>query len=116
MIQDNLILRRILFKLFHIEESIEADVRDIQSKNKTLTSLREEQRVHDRAQEQARAEQARARTAVMQKEKKVKKAEKAVETRVRPHLVFRVDIGPTTWQSVQISLQQIPKSRILRRS
>lgn len=37
-----------------------------------------------RALEDARAEQARARSNVMQKEKRIKKAEKALETKVRP--------------------------------
>lgn len=88
MAQDNLILRRILFKLFHIEESIEADVLEIQSKSKALDGLREEQRVHDQALDAARGEQAKARAAVMQKEKKMKKAEKAVEARVCWHHKF----------------------------
>jgi structural maintenance of chromosome 1 len=71
-----------LFKLFHIEESIEADVLEIQSKSKALNGLREEQRVHDQELDAARGEQAKARTAVMAKEKKMKKAEKSVEARV----------------------------------
>lgn len=47
-----------------------------------MAGLRQEQRVHDRALEDARVEQARARTDVMQKEKRIKKAEKALETKV----------------------------------
>lgn len=79
-----MILRRILYRLFHIEESIEGNVRDIQEKNKTLAGLREEQRVHDEALEEARKEQAQARSGVLQKEKKVKKADKALDAKVCP--------------------------------
>ena len=39
--------------------------------------------MHDKALEDARAEQAKARTAVLQMEKKIKKAEKALENKVR---------------------------------
>jgi structural maintenance of chromosome 1 len=45
--------------------------------------LREEQRVHDKALEEARKEQAHARSNVLQKEKKAKKAEKALDAKVR---------------------------------
>jgi len=38
--------------------------------------------VHDKALEEARMEQAQARSNTMQKEKKVKKAEKAVDAKV----------------------------------
>ncbi|KAF9457597.1 condensin complex subunit SMC1 [Collybia nuda] len=84
--KDELILKRILFKLFQIEESIEANSRNIVNKNKELDGLREEQRVHDKALESARAEQAKVRTTVMQKEKTIKKAEKALDNK-RPDLV-----------------------------
>jgi hypothetical protein len=80
--QDELILHRILYKLFHIEESIERNAREIKARNKTLAGLKEEQRVHEKALEEARKEQAQARSNTMQKEKKVKKAEKAVDAKV----------------------------------
>lgn len=80
--QDDLILSRILFKLFHIEEAIEVNVREIQSQSKALAGLREEQRKHDEALEASRAEQAKARTGVIQLEKKIKKAEKTLEGKV----------------------------------
>ena len=47
-----------------------------------MAGLREEQSVHDKALEEARTEQAKARTVVMQKEKKIKKADKALEGKV----------------------------------
>ncbi|KAF8137566.1 RecF/RecN/SMC, partial [Boletus edulis] len=80
--RDDLILRRILYKLFHIEEALEANARDIQKKSRALAGLRAEQQQHDKALEDARADQARARTAVVREEKKVKKAEKTVESKV----------------------------------
>lgn len=83
MLQDELILQRILLKLFHIEEAIENNSHAIVRKNKELAGLREEQAVHDEALNAARQEQAKARSAVMQKEKQIKKAEKAVDAKVR---------------------------------
>lgn len=76
-------MRRIIFKLFHIQKALDSHAREIKNKNKALAGLRQEQRKHDKALEDARAEQAKARGAVMQKEKKIKKAEKALELRVR---------------------------------
>lgn len=84
--QDQRILHRILFKLFHIEEAIEANAREIRTQNKALKGLRAEQRVHDQALEAARADQAKSRTSVMQLEKKIKKAEKVLDGK-RPDLV-----------------------------
>ncbi|KAJ7812847.1 hypothetical protein B0H13DRAFT_2143623 [Mycena leptocephala] len=84
--RDQRILHRILFKLFHIEEAIEANAREIRAQNKALKSLRAEQRVHDQALETARADQAKTRTSVMQMEKKIKKAEKVLDGK-RPDLV-----------------------------
>ncbi|KAG1728564.1 RecF/RecN/SMC [Suillus lakei] len=84
--KDDLILKRILYKLFHIEEALEANARDIQTKSKALAGLRAEHGEHEKALEDVRAEQARARTAVVREEKKAKKAEKALEAK-EPELV-----------------------------
>ncbi|KAF5378785.1 hypothetical protein D9615_006938 [Tricholomella constricta] len=84
--RDDLILQRHLFKLYKIEESMESNSQNIVSKNRELVGLREEQRVHDKALEAARAEQAKVRSTVMQKEKSIKKAEKALDGK-RPDLV-----------------------------
>lgn len=77
-----MILHRILYKLFHIEESIDQNAREIKTRNKALAGLREEQRVHDKALEDARKEQAQARSNMVQKEKKAKKAEKVLDAKV----------------------------------
>ncbi|CAA7261205.1 unnamed protein product [Cyclocybe aegerita] len=84
--KDQLILDRILTKLYHIDMGIEDNTRTIVKKNKELTGYRQEQKAHDKELETARADQAKARTAVMQKEKNIKKAEKALEGK-RPELV-----------------------------
>ncbi|KAI0647638.1 cohesin complex subunit psm1 [Trametes meyenii] len=84
--RDELVLRRILFKLYHIQRSLEVHAQAIKEQNQTLVGLRAEQRKHEKALEDARAEQAKARSNVMQKEKRIKKAEKALETQ-RPDLV-----------------------------
>ncbi|KAM6496344.1 condensin complex subunit SMC1 [Amanita muscaria] len=84
--KDDLILRRVLFRLFHIEEAIENNARTIVSKNKELAELRKEQKEHEKALEAARAEQAKAKTSVLQAEKGLKKAEKSLENK-KPDLV-----------------------------
>lgn len=91
ILQDDLILHRILLKLYHIQTALSTHANDIKTQNEALAGLRQEQRVHDRALEDARADQARARTDVMQKEKRIKKAEKALEAKVsRRSLLFCV--------------------------
>jgi len=61
---------------------IEDNSRTIVKKNRDLAGLRQEQSVHDKALDSARANQAKARTTVMQKEKIIKKAEKALDGKV----------------------------------
>lgn len=68
--------------MFHIEEALGANARDIQKKSRALAGLRAEQQEHDKGLEDARADQAKARNAVVKEEKKVKKAEKIVESKV----------------------------------
>ncbi|KAF8630781.1 hypothetical protein AX15_002729 [Amanita polypyramis BW_CC] len=79
-------MRRILFRLYHIDESMESNARTIVSKNKELAELRKEQKKHEKALDAVRAEQAKAKTSVMQAERALKKAEKALENK-RPDLV-----------------------------
>ena len=83
-------LRRILVKLYHIQRSLEEHARAIKEQNQTLAGLRAEQRKHEKALEDARADQAKARSNVMQKEKRIKKAEKALETKARIRLTNTV--------------------------
>ena len=68
--------------MFHIEEALGANARDIQKKSRALAGLRAEQQEYDKGLEDARADQAKARNAVVKEEKKVKKAEKIVESKV----------------------------------
>ncbi|TFY68970.1 hypothetical protein EVJ58_g695 [Rhodofomes roseus] len=84
--RDELVLRRILLKLYHIEQGLQEHAQTIRTQNRTLAGLRAEQRKHEGELTEARAEQARARSSVMQKEKRIKKAEKALEGR-KPDLV-----------------------------
>jgi structural maintenance of chromosome 1 len=80
--REELIMRKHLWKLYHIEEGIEEHVRQIKSQAKSMGSLKKEQAVHDKALGKAREEQASARSEVLSKEKKIKKAEKALEKKV----------------------------------
>ena len=90
VIQDELILKRYLWRLFHIESQIETNSREIKEKNKALSGLRKEQAAHDKALEDARAKQAKARSDVSALEKKLKKAEKALDNRVSGILSLRL--------------------------
>lgn len=80
--RDALILERALTKLYSIEQGITDNTDTIVAKNEELVGLRKEQKAHDKLVDAARAEQAKARTSVMQKEKSIKKAEKALENKV----------------------------------
>jgi len=67
-----------------MEESMENNARTIVQKNKELAELRKEQKKHEKGLETARADQAKAKTTVMQAEKALKKAEKVLEGKVSP--------------------------------
>ncbi|KAG8960566.1 Structural maintenance of chromosomes protein 1 [Tulasnella sp. 419] len=84
--RDSLVVHRLLWKLYHIEEAIENNARDIRSKNKELVQLRSEQAVHDSKVAAARSAQASARGEVQKKERVIKKKEKALELK-QPDLV-----------------------------
>jgi len=81
-LKDELILRRALYKLYHIEESLKANASEIQKQRRTLNGLREDQRRQQQALDRARTEQARAKTEVSREEKKLKRAEKVLEAKV----------------------------------
>lgn len=76
-------LNRVLWKLWHIEEGLERNAREIKAQNRTLEGLRAERDARDDDLTSARAEQAKVRSTVMQKEKRIKKAEQALESKVR---------------------------------
>jgi len=65
-----------------MEESMENNARTIVQKNKELAELRKEQKKHEKALEAARADQAKAKTTVMQAEKALKKVDKVLEGKV----------------------------------
>ncbi|PPQ75489.1 hypothetical protein CVT24_013353 [Panaeolus cyanescens] len=82
--RDELVLQRILTKLFHIDLGIEDNSRAIVKKNKELAGFREEQKKYEEELDAARASQAKARSSLMAKEKAIKKAEKALEGKASP--------------------------------
>ncbi|KAG8989876.1 Structural maintenance of chromosomes protein 1, partial [Tulasnella sp. 427] len=102
--KDNLIIHRLLWKLYHIEEAIETNTAQIKSKNTELVQLRADQvsynqhpsysagnklyveASHETSLEKARAAQATARNEVQKRERVIKKKEKALEGK-RPELV-----------------------------
>jgi structural maintenance of chromosome 1 len=68
---------------------IESNTETVMEKNEELVELRQAQEAHNQEVESARATQAKARTAVMQKEKGIKKAEKALEAKVFQAFIVR---------------------------
>ncbi|KAF8587801.1 condensin complex subunit SMC1 [Ramaria rubella] len=84
--RDALILQRLLWKLYHIEEKIGDNTRAIKVQNKDLVGLREEQKDHDEKLAAAREEQAKARSEVSKRERRIKKQEKALEAK-QPSMV-----------------------------
>lgn len=91
--KDELILRRTLWKLFHIQEQLSAHAEEIKKQNGVLVDLRREHRTHEAELERARQEQAKARSSVMSKEKRIKKAEKALEGKVSILLYLTLLMG-----------------------
>ena len=71
-----------MFKLYNIQESLSVHAEEIKNANEQLVGLRAEQQECEESLEETRTEQARQRTDVMQKEKRLKKAEKALEGKV----------------------------------
>ncbi|KAH9991916.1 cohesin complex subunit psm1 [Russula vinacea] len=84
--RDDLILHRLLFKLFRIEEGLEKDAEEITTLRTSIAGLHEEKEGRDEELEHARADQAKIRTAVVKAEKRIKKAEKALEDK-KPELL-----------------------------
>jgi len=82
-IKHELILRRALYKLYHIEESLKANTSEIQKQSHALSGFREDQHRRQQNLDATRAEQARSKTEVSREERKLKRAEKALETKVR---------------------------------
>ena len=82
IVKDELILRRVLYKLYHIEESLKANASEIRKQSRALDGLREDQHRRQQALDDTRAEQAKSKTEVSREEKKLKRAEKALEAKV----------------------------------
>jgi structural maintenance of chromosome 1 len=87
--QDELLLRRVLYRLYHIEESLAAHADEIKRQNRTLAGLRQEQQTKQDELDAARAEQAKCKTKLSKKEKALKKAEKALEAQVGATQIIR---------------------------
>ena len=82
VIKHELILRRALYKLYHIEDSLKTNASEIQKEGQELVGHREDQDQKQQALDDARAEQARSKTEVSREERRLKRAEKALETKV----------------------------------
>ena len=76
-----------LYKLFRIEENLEKNADEITTLAASIAGLREEKETQDNALDDARADQAKTRSMVAKAEKKIKKAEKALEDKARTILL-----------------------------
>ncbi|KIY53050.1 condensin complex subunit SMC1 [Fistulina hepatica ATCC 64428] len=94
--RDELIRHRMLFKLYHIEEAIESNAREIKDFSKDLAGLREEQQENEEALDAARADQAKAKSVFMQVEKQIKKAEKKRESKLPDIVATDAQIAHST--------------------
>lgn len=94
-------MRRALYKLYHIEESLKENASEIQKQSRALNGLREDQHRQQQALDRARAEQAKGKTDVSREEKKLKRAEKALEAKVRAGSCCRFEFGNSLTGSLQ---------------
>ncbi|KAH9959956.1 cohesin complex subunit psm1 [Russula dissimulans] len=94
--RDDLILHRLLFKLFRIEEGLEKNAEEITTLGSSIAGLREEKESRDEELEEARTDQAKARTAVAKAEKRIKKAEKALEDKKPELMAVEASIAHST--------------------
>jgi len=93
--KDDLILHRILYKLWHIDAALEQNAEEIKERSKALVGLRKDKAAADKALEDKRRAQANARNTVTSKEKKLKKAEKHLESKVLAIPLFAVGAKET---------------------
>ncbi|KZT54653.1 condensin complex subunit SMC1 [Calocera cornea HHB12733] len=84
--RDALIVHRLLWKLYHIQDTVESNTELIKSKNAELATMKAEQAKLDSAYEKARKQQAEQHKKTMQADKQIKKAEKTLEDK-RPRVV-----------------------------
>ncbi|KAF9517669.1 hypothetical protein BS47DRAFT_1339193 [Hydnum rufescens UP504] len=84
--RDSLVIHRLLWKLFHIEENINVNIHRIKAKSKDIIGLRKEQEKYNSQVTKARSAQAGARSEVMRKEQAIKKTAKTLEGK-KPNLL-----------------------------
>ncbi|EIW78182.1 cohesin complex subunit psm1 [Coniophora puteana RWD-64-598 SS2] len=77
--RDTLALRRLLYKLFHIEAALSTNASDVRSQARALTALRADASSAEDVLSSARQGQAKVRAGVAKQEKAIKRAEKEVE-------------------------------------
>jgi seryl-tRNA synthetase len=107
-VQDDAVLRRVLWRLWHIEEGLERNAEQIKTHSQTLDGLRAEKDSKDQELAAARAEQAKSRSTVTSKEKKIKKAEQALEAKVWLHVSNQGYMLMYVLHSDHLSLRLIP--------
>ncbi|KAK4053210.1 Structural maintenance of chromosomes protein 1 [Microbotryomycetes sp. JL221] len=77
--KDNAIVHYLVWKLFHIEQSIDANTEAIEEKNDSLANLRTQHSKHDEEQKSARKEVNKAVKDAGKKDKELKSKEKQLE-------------------------------------
>ena len=84
--KDEMVVQRMLWRLFNIESTIESNTTAIEKKSGELSGFRAELTKHEDALLVAQQQQAKARGDMMKKEQAIKKQEKALEAKVRTWL------------------------------
>ncbi|KAG8819272.1 Structural maintenance of chromosomes protein 1 [Serendipita sp. 399] len=84
--RDDLVVQKILWRLFSIEATIKENATTIETRNGELSGLRAELTKQEDNLSKAQQEQAKTRSEVMKKEKAIKKQEKTIESK-KPALV-----------------------------
>ncbi|KAG8897607.1 Structural maintenance of chromosomes protein 1, partial [Tulasnella sp. 408] len=87
--KDSLIIHRLLWRLYRIEQAIETHTTEITAKNDELFQLRAEQASHETSLEKALAAQPTARNEAQKRERVIKKKETALEGKVTPLAPFQ---------------------------
>jgi structural maintenance of chromosome 1 len=81
-VQDDAIIRHLVWKLYHIEQGIQANTEEIESKADHLRQLRKDHDKYDQANRQAKKELARAQKDLNKQDKAVRQRENDLEEAV----------------------------------
>ncbi len=91
-VQEDAVVRQLLWKLYHIEQGIQANTEEIESKADHLRQLRKDHQKHDDATRAAKKDLARAQKDNNKQEKAVRARENDLEEAVSHSIAVRSDL------------------------